>query len=351
MAKELNFEFNVLNLEDIFSMSNEKLTASLLSKYIPSSAPNDNNIITESSKAPQQEQPSLDNRKKLLTLLENLSELGSCREDIMFHLKTTLITDFALKKGFNKIFVGDTAQKIATKSLAALCKGRGVNLFSDIALTNKKIEGTEFMRPMNDFLTKEILLYNHLHKMDPFFVLNPALADMVNVSKSIPGNGSIDRVLEKFIDKLQSGFPSTVHTILNTLDKIKPKYENNELCPLCLGKRDKISNVLEKGSVIDYIKPQSDLFESKANVINVEEEDERIKKIYLNSEFYKNKTDLERVCCFACGRIIENSKNQKALVEALPQVVKESYQQISNTLFGKIIKNDNDLINYSFYQS
>jgi len=122
---------------------------------------------------------------------------------------------------------------------------------------------------------------------------------------------------------------------------------------LCLGKRDKISNVLEKGSVIDYIKPQSDLFESKANVINVEEEDERIKKIYLNSEFYKNKTDLERVCCFACGRIIENSKNQKALVEALPQVVKENYQQISNTLFGKIIKkkNDNDLINYSFYQS
>jgi cytoplasmic tRNA 2-thiolation protein 2 len=347
LAKNLNFELNLINIEDIFEIANDKLQASILTPY---------NIDLKDIEKKAEGSPkpsSSENRKKLQLMLENLSEQGSSKEDVLLHFKTWLINHYAIKQSFKKIFVGDTAQKIATKSLASLCKGRGVNLFSDIAVQDQKVQGIDLMRPMHDFLTKEVMLYNHLHKMAPHFLLNPSIADSNNVSKSIPENGSMDRVLEKFVEKLQNGFPATVHTILNTLDKIKPRTVHTQICPLCLGKRDKISNVLEKGSVIDYLKVKEEeivtasTIESEKKVIDLEEEDRKMKMIYLQSEFYKNKSSVEKVCCFACGRITENAKNQKVMSELLPGVIGGNAEILNNLMNN--ITGDKAIIDNAFY--
>jgi len=98
---------------------------------------------------------------------------------------------------------------------------------------------------MNDFLTREVLIYDYFNKLDEFYIIYPKLEDFAPANKRLPGNGSINTLLENFIDSIQAGFPSTVHTVLNTLNKIKPKMDEKKICPICWGKKDKLGNILE----------------------------------------------------------------------------------------------------------
>jgi len=72
--------------------------------------------------------------------------------------KKLLIVDFAHKKKIAKVLVGDTAQKIAIKSLTLLCKGRGGDLFNDVAIEDKRFGDVSIVRPMNEFLSKEVTI-------------------------------------------------------------------------------------------------------------------------------------------------------------------------------------------------
>lgn len=62
-----------------------------------------------------------------------------------------------MKNGITKIAVGDTAQKIAVKSLSQIVKGRGANLLDDVGVIDAKFPEVKLTRPMNDLLTKEVL--------------------------------------------------------------------------------------------------------------------------------------------------------------------------------------------------
>ena len=193
-----SIKLHIINIEDVLHIKNKEIAEFLVSKY---------NITDEldpkNEKIQAVEVLNLTSKQKLKGLFDRLSAVGSCQEDILLHLRNLLIIDFALTKGFKKIFIGDTAQKIAVKSLSSICKGRGANLFSDISIINKTIRGLEILRPMNDFLTKEILLYNYLHKMEQFFILDTEYFDNQQGLKALPAKGSIDKVLEQFVDRVQ----------------------------------------------------------------------------------------------------------------------------------------------------
>lgn len=53
--------------------------------------------------------------------------------------------------------MADSGQRIATKSLALLCKGRGGDIFNDLAIQDKRFEDVAIMRPFNEFLSKEVI--------------------------------------------------------------------------------------------------------------------------------------------------------------------------------------------------
>lgn len=76
---------------------------------------------------------------------------------MLLQFKQYLIHDFAMKNGITKIAVGDTAQKIAVKSLSQIVKGRGANLLDDVGVIDAKFPEVKLTRPMNDLLTKEVL--------------------------------------------------------------------------------------------------------------------------------------------------------------------------------------------------
>lgn len=87
---------------------------------------------------------------------------------------------------------------------------------------------------MKDFLDKEIAYYNYLNKLETMYVPNVTHAMPLKTS-------SIDKLVEHFVAKLQTDFPSTVHTILRTTEKLKTPMAKHQLyCVLCSAYVEKI---------------------------------------------------------------------------------------------------------------
>lgn len=81
---------------------------------------------------------------------------------------------------------------------------------------------------MRDNLSKEVAFYNHYAQLH-----HPAIKSIVHNTKP---KASIDRITEEFIVGLDSGFPSTVSTVVRTANKLTPsaKLAPGVWCPLCL---------------------------------------------------------------------------------------------------------------------
>ena len=134
------------------------------------------------------------------------------------------------------------------------------------------------------------------------------------------------------------------------MNKIKPKYSEKLTCPICWGRKDKLGNILEKGSIIQYLKPQApkeNNEEAKDSFIDLDYESKKIKEDYLGSEYFKTKSHLEKVACFSCGRIFENAKDQNGLCENLPGFILNSAQNICDQTMPKEI--NKEAFDYYFY--
>lgn len=75
------------------------------------------------------------------------------------------------------------------------------------------------------YIYMQIAYYNKFTGVDTNLILNFKLSEKNNKNSKLPSNGSIDHLIEDFLEKLQVGFPSTIFTILNTSTKIKRKFE------------------------------------------------------------------------------------------------------------------------------
>jgi len=198
-AEHAKFELDIINIEDIYDMDSEYLNGKLFKSY---------NINQNSEEKKTDESPvpqvltKAGKRLRLIKLLTALSDNGSSKDDMVASFRKLLMLKYALDKKLNKLFVAESGQKIATKSLALLCKGRGGDIFNDLAIQDKRFEDVTIMRPMNEFLTKEILVYCHFGKLSEYYISYPKLEDNVPGNKKYPGNGSIDTLLENFVDKL-----------------------------------------------------------------------------------------------------------------------------------------------------
>ena len=126
-------------------------------------------------------------------------------------------------------------------------------------------------------------------------------------------------MIQGFFTNLQDKYNvNTVPTVVRLTNKLKrPDIPENDtgtpenaprkypFCPLCLGIRDPINNLLEVGSTIKRIEVTKD-----GNIpFAVESSD----------EWFKG--DLERVMCFGCKRLAISAKDQDKLMKLLPKVV------------------------------
>lgn len=200
------FQFHLLNLEDIFA---------------PEQHPQDDAICCK-----KVETSDTHKAEKLKNIFDATPSM-TAKEDLLKTLRGQLLLTTARNQGYSKIMLADCATRISVRLLSDISQGRGGDLPYDTGFSDDRHGDVIFIRPMREFMTKEIALYNFFNNVKT--VLIPTMGTM---SQS---HASIDRLTEDFISGLQADFPFTVSTIFRTGDKlsVKESSEDTAACALC----------------------------------------------------------------------------------------------------------------------
>lgn len=201
VAAGLGFPFYLARLEDVFSMENG-----------------------EGGEGAHD--ACADGESKLKSLFESVSSL-TAKEDLLKSLRHHVILGIARKEGYTKVMHGDCATRLSVRLLSNISQGRGGALPYDTGFGDKRHGDVMFIRPMREFMAKEIGLYNFFNKIEQVRI--PALGTMAT------SHASIDRLTEGFVCNLQASFPFTVSTIFRTGDKLlaQETSDNAPQCSLC----------------------------------------------------------------------------------------------------------------------
>ncbi|XP_037733966.1 cytoplasmic tRNA 2-thiolation protein 2 isoform X1 [Chelonia mydas] len=188
--------------------------------------------------------------EQLIQLFGSVKTL-TAKEELLQTLRNHLILHTARAQGYSKVMMGDTCTRLAVKLLTNLSLGRGASLAMDTGFSDDRHGDVVVVRPMREYVAKEIAFYNHLFGVPTVFT--PAL-DTKALEKA-----SIHRVIERFLYGLQAEFPSTVSTVYRTGEKLSatpgdaglaPGAAEPERCLLCSCALD--TNV-EDGSALQAV--------------------------------------------------------------------------------------------------
>lgn len=144
------------------------------------------------------------------------------KEDIFHILIEKHIVEFARKNKFQKVLLGQNGTRMASKLISETSKGRGGSLPFILDFVDKHYEDVQLLNPMRNLISKEVGFYNYYNHLEILKI------------RKLWTDQNINKLSEKFIIKLQDQFPSTVHTILGSLEKVKPNVRK-EKCLICEG--------------------------------------------------------------------------------------------------------------------
>ncbi|KAJ7311964.1 hypothetical protein JRQ81_006288 [Phrynocephalus forsythii] len=154
-----------------------------------------------------------------LTRLFGAVKSLTAKEELLQTFRNHLILHIARTRGYIKVMMGDSCTRVAVKLLTNLCLGRGAFLATDTGFLDSRHGDVLFLRPMREYPAKEIAFYNHLFGVPTVFT--PALdTKPYPPPPQAPERASIHRLIESFLARLQSEFPSTVSTIYRTGEKL-----------------------------------------------------------------------------------------------------------------------------------
>ncbi|XP_070575759.1 cytoplasmic tRNA 2-thiolation protein 2-A-like isoform X2 [Ptychodera flava] len=151
---------------------------------------------------------------KTMQLQELLSSTKSvtAKEDIVQKLRNKLLLHIARTYKYDKVMLGNSGTNLSVCILSDLAKGRGAAVPLDTNFADYRHGDILFLRPMREFTSKEIAIYNRFHNIEP--VVIPTL------TTKAPVNASINHLTEAFVTNLQVNFPSTVNTVFRTGEKL-----------------------------------------------------------------------------------------------------------------------------------
>lgn len=245
-------------------------------------------------------------RQRLQRLLGALE--ASFAADVCKFLKKWLIADFCLKNNFKRVLLGTTGHQIATQLLGQIAKGRGASIFNEVAYFDDKYFGgrVAFCNPMKEFLQKEVAIWNHVNSVQ--IILQGSLSSIRNAAtRQPPYFGSTDLLVEGFFNGLQAGYNvNTVPTVIRLSNKLqKQDYsgKNYPFCPLCLGPRDKLNNLLEIGSTIKSIQRTGGPGSAP-----------QVQTVDCADDWFRTNADevpIESAFCFGCKRLCIETKTDK----------------------------------------
>ncbi|XP_069354019.1 cytoplasmic tRNA 2-thiolation protein 2 isoform X2 [Eulemur rufifrons] len=151
----------------------------------------------------------------------------TAKEELLQTLRSHLILHVARAHGYSKVMTGESCTRLAVKLMTNLALGRGAFLAWDTGFSDERHGDVVVVRPMRDHTLKEVAFYNRLFVVPSVFT--PA------IDTKAPEKASIHRLMEAFLLRLQTQFPSTVSTVYRTSEKLaKAPRDSRAAGPRCL---------------------------------------------------------------------------------------------------------------------
>jgi len=140
------------------------------------------------------------------------------------------------------------------------------------------------------------------------------LQEGVKKPQPAPAFGSTDLLIEQFFTRLQDKYNvNTVPTVVRLTNKlVKPEDDEDAsreypFCPLCLGVRDNINNLLEVGSTIKNIEINKEAAVNDEGSIVKSVINDKVISVESSNEWFQ--TQMEQTLCFGCKRLVISAKD------------------------------------------
>lgn len=198
-------------------------------------------------------QTNYDSIDKYLEMFNCINKVGSFTTDFNKIMTRNLIFYYSLQNNFSKLIFANSAQNMVNNMFTSVIKGRGFSIREDIGYIDNHFIDSKItiLRPMKDFLGKEILIYNKFFNVDLIYTASEFYINQDHsIRSNIPYKGNTNALVMNFFNNLQDKMSSTITTVLSTGDKLKLKNPiEHQVCKFCLNFRDDIYNSLEIGSI------------------------------------------------------------------------------------------------------
>ncbi|XP_046394391.1 cytoplasmic tRNA 2-thiolation protein 2 isoform X2 [Ischnura elegans] len=162
--------------------------------------------------------------EQLLALFSGVTTL-TAKEDLLGKIRHNLLVAVAKELHCNKMFLADNGSHLAVALISGVAAGRGACLPSDCGFCDARDSAVMVLRPLKEFMSKEIAFFCVLNKLVPVTV--PSLCTKASRM------ASIRRLTEDFLHGLQADFPSTFSSVIKTGDKLAPPMPAQQRCTLC----------------------------------------------------------------------------------------------------------------------
>ncbi|XP_053402056.1 cytoplasmic tRNA 2-thiolation protein 2-B-like isoform X2 [Mercenaria mercenaria] len=200
-------------------------------------------VRTEDIKSNYQINVNLEQRLK--ETIDSMKSV-SAREDFICSLRHKILLDVARHCGYSKVMLGSCGTQLAVRLLTDISTGRGAHAAMETAFADRRLKDIMFLRPMRDFSSKEVAMYNSFHNVETIFI--PSLTTKAET------NVSIEHLTESFVTGLQADYPSTVSNIMRTGEKLDSSTEKkvDEKCAMCQAPLDTSVGVSSALSAVEF---------------------------------------------------------------------------------------------------
>lgn len=169
-------------------------------------------------------------REKLADFMSFFPSATS-RADILGILRNRLIVQTARKHQCKAILWGDTATRLAERTLAETAKGRGYSIPWQISDGVSPFD-IAFYYPLRDLLRKEITAFSA--SVDPPLIslIHQQPIELVPVSSK---NNSLDELMIQYLTPVEENYPNIVANVVRTSEKLRAQTEigKKQKCLLC----------------------------------------------------------------------------------------------------------------------
>ncbi|KAJ2649538.1 Cytoplasmic tRNA 2-thiolation protein 2 [Coemansia sp. RSA 1250] len=210
IAAESGLQLETLALEHVFLPTEDRPALLELVQASLASGSASEQFCARFSK-PEKDVPCAEQLRMLFSKLTSPTD----KEDMLQAIKTALLVQLARNSGCGVIFVGDSSTRIAVKAMALIGRGRGFSLPLEVGAESQWFQDIVAVRPMRDFVAKEVAFFNCWTRQPTAFVPTFTTAEH--------RRASINRLAEAFIVELDQGFASTVPTVCRTLQKLETR--------------------------------------------------------------------------------------------------------------------------------